>query len=129
MGSHGESRLVMDNTIENPYIGPRTFTKKERSRFFGRDREIRELLTLAVSEQLVVFYAQSGAGKSSLINTYLVPDLEEKKRFKVFPVARVGGDAPAGIDVRNIYTFNLIRILAPSEVSPESLAELDLAAF
>lgn len=129
MGSSGESRLVMDNTIENPYVGPRTFTKKERSRFFGRDREARELLTLAVSEQLVVFYAQSGAGKSSLINTCLVPDLEEKKSFKVFPVARVGGDAPPGLSVKNIFTYNLLRILTPSDIPPESLAELDLSAF
>jgi len=46
----------------NPYVGPRTFTYAERERFFGREREARELLSLVISERLVLFYAQSGAG-------------------------------------------------------------------
>ena len=52
----------------NPYVGPRTFQEKEADRFFGREREARELVALVVSERLTLFYAQSGAGKSSLIN-------------------------------------------------------------
>ena len=51
----------MNASIKKPYVGPRTFQENERDRFFGRDREARDLLALAVSEQLVLFYAQSGA--------------------------------------------------------------------
>jgi hypothetical protein len=49
--------------LDNPYVGPRTFTRQESDRFFGREREARELFSLVVSERLVLFYAQSGAGK------------------------------------------------------------------
>jgi putative ribosome biogenesis GTPase RsgA len=56
-------------------IGPRTFTREQRHLYFGREREARDLLACVLSERLVLFYAQSGAGKSSLINTQLVPGL------------------------------------------------------
>lgn len=53
----------------NSYIGPRTFQRNEGHLFFGREREARDLIALVASEHLVVFYAQSGAGKSSIVNT------------------------------------------------------------
>ena len=59
----------MNTPSTNPYVGPRTFQKNEGHLFFGRDRETRDLLSLVSAEKLVLFYAQSGAGKSSLINT------------------------------------------------------------
>ena len=81
------------NTQMNPYVGPRTFLKEEGHLFFGRDREARDLSALVASDQLVLFYAQSGAGKSSLINTRLIPELEDKL-YEVLPVARVSGNWP-----------------------------------
>ena len=30
----------------NPYVGPRTFSRQEADRFFGREREARELFSL-----------------------------------------------------------------------------------
>lgn len=92
----------------NPYVGPRTFEEKDKSFFYGREREARDLLAFVISEPLVLFYAQSGAGKSSLINTRLIPGLRAEG-FKVLPVGRVGGNLPEGIaEVRNIFTFNLL---------------------
>ncbi len=117
----------MNASIKKPYVGPRTFQENERDRFFGRDREARDLLALAVSEQLVLFYAQSGAGKSSLVNTCLIPDLKNKG-FKVFS-GRVIGDAPTGFDVDNIYVFNLIRSLIPNEVNLASLVKETISEF
>ena len=79
----------------NPYVGPRTFSYEQRHLFFGRDREGRDLLARVLSERLVLFYAQSGAGKSSLINTRLIPRLRDVG-YAVLPVGRVGGELPAG---------------------------------
>jgi WD40 repeat protein len=118
----------MNDEQKNPYVGPRTFLKEEGNLFFGRDREARDLLSLVASEQLVLFYAQSGAGKSSLINTRLIPGLEGKK-YQVFQVGRVSGDQPPGLEVQNIYVFNLMRSLVQQKINPEILAGIPLSEF
>ncbi len=115
----------------NPYVGPRTFTRQEGDRFFGREREARELFSLVVSERLVLFYAQSGAGKSSLINARLLPQLQEAG-FAVLPTGRVSGEIPRGVqsrDVQNIFTFNLMLSLDQSEAAPERFPPLALTDF
>jgi formylglycine-generating enzyme required for sulfatase activity len=113
----------------NPYVGPRTFTEAQRHLFFGREREARDLLARVLSERLVLFYAQSGAGKSSLINARLIPQLREIG-YAVLPVARVSGELPAGVEaVDNVYLFNLMLSLAQSEATPGRFAHLDLSAF
>jgi WD40 repeat protein len=118
----------MNTTQTNPYIGPRTFLKEEGHLFFGRDREARDLAALVASDQLVLFYAQSGAGKSSLINTRLIPELEDKL-YEVLPVARVSGNWPEGPRAKNIYVYDLMRSLIRREVGSEALLDLSLSEF
>ncbi|MCB0034502.1 MAG: hypothetical protein KDE51_10805, partial [Anaerolineales bacterium] len=117
--------------IENPFVGPRTFSKQDRRFFFGREREARDLLALVLSERLVLFYAQSGAGKSSLINTRLLPRLVEEEGFVAFPVGRVSGQLPPDFkgDVANIFSFNLMLSLDSSDLPPEHFANLTLPEF
>lgn len=93
----------MNSQIPTPYVGPRTFLETESDRFFGRDREAGDLLALVVSEQLVVFYAQSGAGKSSLVNTCLIPALR-KRNYEILK-GRLIGDAPEGVKPANILSL------------------------
>ena len=128
----------------NPYVGPRTFQEEEADRFFGREREARELLALVVSERLTLFYAQSGAGKSSLLNARVIPRLRDQEGFTVLPVGRVSGVLPDEVDPRtidNIFVYHLIQglsqKLAEKEVRPPvgreqkaaDLAHTSLARF
>lgn len=114
---------------KNPYVGPRTFAYEDRHVFFGREREARNLLARVVSERLLLFCAQSGAGKSSLINTQLLPSLREEEDFNVLPVGRVGGDLPLGLDVDNPYVFNLMISLAQNGAPVDLLAGLTISDF
>jgi formylglycine-generating enzyme required for sulfatase activity len=50
----------------------------DRTTFFGRDREIRSLLSLVLAERLVVVFGKSGTGKSSLINVGLAEPLRRR---------------------------------------------------
>jgi WD40 repeat protein len=118
----------MNTTSKNPYVGPRTFLKEESHLFFGREREARDLTALVASERLVLFYAQSGAGKSSLINTRLIPDLE-KNQYEVFPLGRVSGGNLGIGEEGNIYIYNLMRSLVQRELNPASIAKLSLSKF
>jgi WD40 repeat protein len=119
---------VMNTTEQNPYVGPRTFLKEEGHLFFGREREASDLIALVASEQLVLFYAQSGAGKSSLINTRLIPYLESKD-YEVLPMSRVSGAGAMGIETDNIYIFNLFHNLDQHETDFDSLVQLSLTDF
>jgi len=98
----------MNDRISNPYVGPYPFTKEERLLFFGRGSEAEDLLSLVISARLVLFYAQSGAGKTSLLQASLLPDLE-KEGFQVLPVARVSGQTQPGEQVDNVFVYNLLR--------------------
>ena len=85
-----------------PYVGPRPFGRDEKDLFFGRDRETRDLCSLVVAHPIVLLYAASGAGKSSLRNAGLIP-LLETRGYEVLPSARVSGRIPdavknAGVD-------------------------------
>lgn len=121
----------MINLSRNPYIGPRTFNKDEADLFFGRENEAQALTSLVASERLVLFYAQSGAGKSSLINTRLIPQLEDMG-FVVLPVGRVGGELPegvSGVDVDNIFSSNLMLSLEKGDRNPNHFAKITLSHF
>lgn len=94
-----------------PYVGPGSFLREDAPRFFGRDDVSHDLLSLIISARTVLLYAQSGAGKTSLINAGLRPLLEEKG-FDILPLARVQGLLPEGLraqELDNPYThFTLV---------------------
>jgi len=73
---------------ENPYVGPNPFTTEDQHKFFGRDQEITDLVTLLVADRIVLLFAPSGAGKTSLIQAGLIPAMENRD-FAVLPVIRV----------------------------------------
>ena len=90
-----------------PYVGPRPFELKDKDIFFGREQEARDLLSLVIAHNVVLVYAESGAGKTSLLNARLIPMLKENG-FEVFPVARVKGTPTEKIkneDIQNIFVL------------------------
>jgi len=119
----------MTEHFDNPYVGPRTFEEEDGRFFYGRDREARTLLSLVLAEPLLLFYAQSGAGKSSLVNARLIPGLRQEG-FRVLPVGRVGGGLPEDpSSVDNIFTFTLLSSISQGEVAPTELAGMSLSAY
>ncbi len=131
---------MLDSTLEVPlpeaqqrevFVGPRPFERSEQRLFFGRDREINELLSLVASSRVVLCYAPSGAGKTSLINAGLHPRLE-KEGFEVLPSTRVRGLIPEGVDqasIANIYAYNAILSLAKETGVPAELVRCTIAEY
>ena len=78
------SKKLLENSVEvpdqslEPYVGPRPFRRdiEDQSRFFGRDAETDEIVSLITSHRLVLIYAQSRAGKTSIFNAQVIPNLE-----------------------------------------------------
>lgn len=123
--------MIPETQERNPYIGPRPFEREDRDLFFGREREISEVLSLVVAHRVLLLCAQSGAGKTSLINAGLNPLLEEEG-FEVLPLARVSGPIPEAIkpdEIPNLYAFNTLMSWAEDEADPRRLAQMSLADF
>jgi hypothetical protein len=107
----------------NPYVGPRAFRSGEL--LFGRDRELRELLSMLIADRIVLLYSPSGAGKTSLIQARLIKALEEED-LRVLPILRVSA-APRPEDVAlcqetNRYLLGTLLSLDPDRRIP--VAEL-----
>ena len=117
---------------KNPYVGPRSFRRdaEEAKLFFGREEEARQLLVRVQSERLTLFYAESGAGKSSLLNARLIPGLEERG-YVVLPVGRVSGAPPAEMmgAIDNIFAFNLMDQIDDDNSAPQRYAKATLSDF
>lgn len=79
-------------------MGPEPFRRDDAYRFFGRDQETSDLYSLIVAHRTVLLYAQSGAGKTSLLNARLIP-LLEMGGYDVIPALRISqlesGPSPA----------------------------------
>jgi hypothetical protein len=98
---------VLSKPLIDPYVGPRPFRRSDSKRFFGREKSTDELFSLVLASRVVILYAQSGTGKSSLVNAGLCPVLEQNG-FDVLPVARVQGWLPAGktaLQLGNPYVY------------------------
>ena len=126
---------------ENPYVGPRAFDAGQRKYFYGRDEEIAILEGLVITARASLFFAQSGAGKSSLLRAGLVPELTRQvqigrgprariyQKMDVLPVVSVGGGIPADVhaEIPNIFVFSALLSLHPQNMQPGELAGLTLS--
>src|ERR1017187_4511259 len=98
----------METIARNPYPGPRPFapTREEARLFFGREREAADLEDLLYSYRAVLLYAQSGAGKSSLVSAGLLAKMDPSRWL----LGRVSGDdardPASGV---NIFALNVLR--------------------
>ena len=113
------------------YVGPQPFEEKDEYIFFGREREAQDLLSLVIAHNLVLLYAQSGAGKTSLINARLIP-LLKKNQFEVFPVARVKGTLLENMktqEISNIYVFNALTSWVEGDYDVKCLTKMKLVDF
>jgi WD40 repeat protein len=100
--------LMLPTATRNPFVGPRAFQTGER--LYARERETQRIVDLLIAERIVLLYSPSGAGKTSLINAALVPDLHAE-RFQVSPVIRVGmehGGVEQGEQGANRYVLSTL---------------------
>jgi hypothetical protein len=114
-----------------PYVGPRPYQRDDLALFFGRNREADELVSLIISSWEVLFYAQSGTGKTSLLSAGVIPLLEEEG-FEILPLARVQGVIPKGLrseEIRNLYVFNTLMSWEKDEANPKRFVEMPLTDY
>jgi hypothetical protein len=110
---------------DSPFVGPRPFEKEDSDRFFGRTRETEELLSLIIAHRAVLVYAQSGAGKSSLLRAGVIKRLEEQQ-YQVLRSARVHGLLPNDVppeSVQNIFVYHALQYWAEKLPNGQSMKD------
>ncbi len=63
--------------LKAPYPGLRPFTSEERPFFYGRERQLDELLRKLRSNRFLAIVGSNGNGKSSFVKAMLLPKLRE----------------------------------------------------
>ena len=70
--------------IQNPFKFLEAYTKEDKERFFGRQRETAQLFNAVHASNLVLLYGASGTGKSSLINCGLANQFHDTDWLPIF---------------------------------------------
>lgn len=89
------SNHLISRDSENPFPGLRAFTERERRLFFGREKQIDEIIARLASSQFLAVVGASGSGKSSLIRAGVIPELHNGRLTKagekwIYSLFRVG---------------------------------------
>src|SRR6185436_15640970 len=95
-----------------PYKGPESYQIEDGDFFFGRDVQSDQLIAKILSSRLTVLHAQSGAGKTSLLNARVIPGLQSRGWFAV----RV---LPQNDPIRSTSLTTLHAVLPPPEAECE----------
>lgn len=122
----------MDQDRPNPFVGPRPLAYGEH--LYGREREIAQIRDLLISEQVLVLYSPSGAGKTSLIQAGLRPALEDEGLtvLRAARVARLPSPISEATVGSNRYVQSILTDLEEMFSSPlpvEDLCRLSLAEY
>ena len=81
----------------NPFAGLAAFQEADADRFFGRDRDIDQVLAELRSRPLVAMAGPSGAGKSSLVRAGVIPALKRSGEGWDVCVVRPGREPLAAL--------------------------------
>ena len=67
---------MIENQDLNPFIGLRSFETNVSHLFFGREKQIQEVISSLGNSGFTAIIGSSGSGKSSLIKSGIIPSIE-----------------------------------------------------
>lgn len=84
-----QEKISTENVIlpvksKRPYKFLDYFEMDDQAIFFGRENDLPKILAKIYSQNLLLLYAKSGSGKTSLINAGLRPELEKEGYFTCY---------------------------------------------
>jgi len=113
---------------ENPYVGPKPF--REGDPLYGRNREARDVVAMLMAERILLLHGPSGAGKTSLLQSKVIPILRDEEDFHVSGPLRVNSVPTNGFKLRNRYSWSVIVGITGGDVAAsKEFAEMTLTEF
>lgn len=105
------------NVLTNPFPGLRPFEPDEDHLFFGRDRQVDDLIRRLRSTRFLAVVGGSGSGKSSLVKSGLVPNLHSGYMTSAGSHWRVAIFRPSESPLQNL----AVALAAPDVLGDEAL--------
>ena len=102
--------------IKCPWLGFKPYGEEDAPFFNGRSKAIKDLLDIVESKTITVCYAESGTGKTSLINAGIVPNLREKRFLPIwirFDIKAFEGKTKE--EIREILCHHIISVLCETK--------------
>jgi len=115
--------------LSNPFPGIRSYEPEEADLFFGRDKQVSDLVSRLSSTHFLTITGASGCGKSSLIKAGLIPALisgkgkKEEVRWEA-TLFRPGDDPVKNMAVALCETFGKNDGTATRETTEEAVEKL-----
>lgn len=115
----GEPSMIKTGVLQrNPFPGIRPFTSSEDKFFFGRDGVVTEVLDSLLVNRFVALVGASGSGKTSLIQSGIIPELLTDVQQEWVPVIIQPGLKPVESLIRGF-----------QKVFPKKITESDVQSF
>ena len=116
-------------SIRSRYPGTRPFSEEDQRLFFGREREGEQLYLRVLSVRLLLQFAKSGLGKTSLLNASLFPRLRQKPFLPVMVRFNEKDESPVDAVARSFKQACLWEGLEAPDFRTDGLCELVSTAF
>jgi energy-coupling factor transporter ATP-binding protein EcfA2 len=94
LSGHATQRLGEATDLECPYPGLEAFDEEQASDFFGREREIEQVVEQLEASRFIAIVGASGSGKSSLVRAGVVPRLRRDADDRTTVITVVPGASP-----------------------------------
>jgi len=115
----GEPSMSNTGVLQrNPFPGSRPFFSAEDQLFFGRDKAVSELIEILVQRRFVALVGASASGKTSLIQSGVIPALLSDMKEEWVPVYIRPGKRPMESLIRGV-----------QQVFSKKISESDVHAF
>jgi len=115
----GDPSMINTGVLQrNPFPGSRPFFSAEDQLFFGRDKAVSELLEILIERRFVAMVGASASGKTSLIQSGVIPALLADMKKEWVPVYIRPGRRPMESLIRGF-----------QRVFPNNIPDSDVYAF
>lgn len=116
--------MSSEETYFNPFPGLRSFEEEEEYLFFGREKQIDELLNKLSKTRFLAVVGASGSGKSSLVKSGLLPSLHSGYLAAAGSGWRICTFRPGGDPIGNLAeALNSTEILGVDELNSPAVIE------
>ena len=119
-------KLIEYENENSPFVGLSAFSKENKHLFFGRNKEISEILEKLQDEKIIAVIGDSGSGKSSLIKAGVVPEfLEQDSKQNLYFMETRPTDKPFHEFTNSINHLSNQYYIKPSETKEKILLILE----